>query len=304
MEQTVGLSEVKMRTSFEEQIKYSDEELVIVDNLREIPNMDNLRITFNIIAVCLRGKMEIDIAGESKLIHERQIAICHSHATLANCMVSPDFECNVLCIGDQLLRNILSSQILLWNQLLYSHRFVILDIAPQRLGIYEELRYQWQAEDSIFRREIITGLLRVALLQLCELLVKEKSSADDPVAVVECGTRIDSLFNRFLELVAKRKVKKIPVANYASELCITPKYLSTVCHTVSGKSPLKWISEYVIEDIIHYLKNTDLTAKEISDELGFPNASFFGKYVREHLGTTPNEYRKQLRLVPGAPKVT
>jgi len=186
MEQTVGLSEVKMRTSFEEQIKYSDEELVIVDNLREIPNMDNLRITFNIIAACQRGKMEIDIAGESALIHERQIVICHSYATLANCMVSPDFECKVLCISDQLLRNILSSQILLWNQLLYSHRFVILDIAPHGLGIYEELRYQWQIEKGIFRREIITGLLRVALLQLCELLVKEKSSADEPVAVVEC----------------------------------------------------------------------------------------------------------------------
>lgn len=57
---------------------------------------------------------------------------------------------------------------------------------------------------------------------------------------------------------------------------------------------MMWISEYVIEDIIHYLKNTDLTAKEISEALGFPNASFFGKYVRVHLGASPSEYRKQL----------
>ena len=70
--------------------------------------------------------------------------------------------------------------------------------------------------------------------------------------------------------------------------------ISTICRSTSGKSPMMWISEYVIEDIIHYLKNTDLTAKEISEALGFPNASFFGKYVRVHLGASPSEYRKQL----------
>ena len=55
-EHTVELSEVKYKTPFEKQIKYSDEELVIVDNLREIPSVDNLKITFNAITVCLSTK--------------------------------------------------------------------------------------------------------------------------------------------------------------------------------------------------------------------------------------------------------
>ena len=35
-----------------------------------------------------------------------------------------------------------------------------------------------------------------------------------------------------------------------------------------------------------------LAIKEIAVKLGFCNLSFFGKYVRKHLGLSPNHYRK------------
>lgn len=46
------------------------------------------------------------------------------------------------------------------------------------------------------------------------------------------------------------------------------------------------------------LKDTDLSVKEISNRLGFPNSSFFGQYFREQTGVTPVEYRvKQKNMV-------
>jgi len=39
--------------------------------------------------------------------------------------------------------------------------------------------------------------------------------------------------------------------------------------------------------ITNYLRTTDLSVKEISHRLGFPNTSFFGKYVKDHLGCSP-----------------
>jgi AraC-like DNA-binding protein len=50
-----------------------------------------------------------------------------------------------------------------------------------------------------------------------------------------------------------------------------------------------------MEDIRYYLANTDLTINEISDTLGFPNASFFGKYFKQQLGCTPQEYRNRMK---------
>lgn len=40
-------------------------------------------------------------------------------------------------------------------------------------------------------------------------------------------------------------------------------------------------------------------AKEISNELGFPNLSFFGKYVKRMLGMSPKAYRKSLGVIAG-----
>ena len=38
-----------------------------------------------------------------------------------------------------------------------------------------------------------------------------------------------------------------------------------------------------------------MSIKEVSCILGFSNTSFFGKYVREHLHTSPLKYRESVR---------
>jgi AraC-like DNA-binding protein len=45
--------------------------------------------------------------------------------------------------------------------------------------------------------------------------------------------------------------------------------------------------------IEHRLRFTDMTIQEISNELNFPNPSFFGKYFKEHAGMTPLAYRNK-----------
>ena len=45
------------------------------------------------------------------------------------------------------------------------------------------------------------------------------------------------------------------------------------------------------------LRYTRKSVKEISNELDFPNSSFFGKYVKKHLGMSPKNYRE--RFVKG-----
>ena len=86
-------------------------------------------------------------------------------------------------------------------------------------------------------------------------------------------------------------MKHRPVEDYANDLCISPKYLTVICKKNSGKTANEWITEHVLEDIRYYLKHTDLSIKQICDELGFPNPSFFGKYVKDHFGMTPLEFR-------------
>ena len=60
------------------------------------------------------------------------------------------------------------------------------------------------------------------------------------------------------------------------------------------KTALEWIREYTEADVRYYLLNTDLSVKEIAEELGFPNLSFFGKFCRRAFGYSPNDFRKEM----------
>ena len=101
----------------------------------------------------------------------------------------------------------------------------------------------------------------------------------------------DYHFKRFLDLLNASPYKRRSVASYANELYISPKHLTAIVKKSSGKTANQWIKERLLEEIRFYLKQTDLSIKQVSDKLDFPNPSFFGKYVKEHLGMTPGEFR-------------
>jgi len=75
---------------------------------------------------------------------------------------------------------------------------------------------------------------------------------------------------------------------------VAPKYLSHVISSESGHPPLFHIHQYTMRAIECQLRYSDLTIKEISAHMGFPSLAFFGKFVKEHLGVSPKEYRARL----------
>ena len=83
------------------------------------------------------------------------------------------------------------------------------------------------------------------------------------------------------------------VGFYARELCITPKYLTTVIKRVSGRSASEWIDSYVILEAKTLLKYSDMSIQEIAYYLNFPNQSFFGSYFKRNAGLSPSRYKAQ-----------
>ena len=101
------------------------------------------------------------------------------------------------------------------------------------------------------------------------------------------------IYLRF-RLELKRHVRDhLSVADYASMLSITPKYLTTTVKKASGINAHKWIEEETILEIRDTLEHTQLTVKEVAHQFHFPNTSFLGRFFKRHTGTSPNEYRQQ-----------
>lgn len=66
-----------------------------------------------------------------------------------------------------------------------------------------------------------------------------------------------------------------------------------VCKDISGQPASDLIDQYVMKDVVYLLRKTEKSIKEITNELDFPNISFFGKYVKKHLGLSPRMYREK-----------
>jgi len=78
---------------------------------------------------------------------------------------------------------------------------------------------------------------------------------------------------------------------YADKLFITTKYLSSILKKVTGRSINSWLEEAIILGAKLLLKSTDLTVLQVSEELSFPNPSYFGRYFKKATGMTPKDYR-------------
>lgn len=141
-------------------------------------------------------------------------------------------------------------------------------------------------EHYSYRGESIRALLLSSILGLCGCLKMILSDKDTQEKYPS-----KALFRQFFNLLNSTHSKVHTVEYYAEQLCVSPKHLSTVCKRNSGKTAYAWIREHLLEEIRYYLKQTDMPMKQIADELGFANPSFFGKYVKEHFGMTPLRFR-------------
>lgn len=269
---------------------YSDDELMVCDNISDYPNISAARPDFNIAVVCKAGRVEADFNGKHYEINHNQLCVCRSGVIISNIMITPDFRCEMIFISDKLLAEVLKAQLPIWTKAFFPNSVLVFDDNVQHISLTEALRMIFADSKSPYKKEIILCMLRAGFLMMAELLqrVSLRNKSDS-------FSRSEVVFQSFMELLSRRKVKKSEVGSYADELCVSAKYLTTVCIKQSGRSAVDWINQFVMDDVAHYLKNTELSMKEISEQLGFANHSFFGKYVKAQVGTSPAEYRKRLR---------
>jgi AraC-like DNA-binding protein len=105
-------------------------------------------------------------------------------------------------------------------------------------------------------------------------------------------SRKEAITDDFFRLLFESFQKERQVTFFADKLCLTPKYLSMTIKEVTGHPASSWINEMVILETKRLLKATELTALQVSEELNFPNPSFFGRFFKQHTGMTPLQFRK------------
>lgn len=274
------------------QIGYSDNDIVVVDSIQQFTEVSSAHVAMNAIVICTRGRVQGQINGKAIELRQNQMAIIPQNFLITDVMISPDFDLKAMFLTNRILQSFLHEKMNIWNNMMFISRHHIVSIEENEMLFYTHFYDMLKLSiasgaDNPFRTEIIQSLLRAAILGLFGSLKLRLPSANSQTGFYSA----DSHFQRFLDLLHSSKVKYRTVESYAEELCLSPKYLSAICKKHSNKTANEWIREQVLEDIRYYLRQTDLSIKQTSDLLGFPNPSFFGKYVKEHFGMTPGQFR-------------
>ena len=143
--------------------------------------------------------------------------------------------------------------------------------------------------ETDFSSEIIGGLIAATIYKVGDILthyLTEHPEVDSPI-----HNRAEEYFRQFTELLGEHYKHERSVGFYARQLCITPKYLTTLIKRISGKSVSEWIDNYVILEAKTLLKYSNMSVQEIAYYLNFPNQSFFGSYFKRNAGMSPSQYK-------------
>lgn len=162
---------------------------------------------------------------------------------------------------------------------------------------YDELVYL-KPYYTLFRKnmedrnsDVIKGLAH-ALSYTILSMVRRFQKIQHPSEAKDTS-RAQQIFDKFMTLLHTYHDSERSIQFYADKMCLTPKYISGMIKTYSGRCALDWINEYVVLEAKMMLKYTAMTVQEISNSLNFPTQSAFGKYFKQQVGVGPKQYRAQ-----------
>lgn len=136
-----------------------------------------------------------------------------------------------------------------------------------------------------------TQMLRHLIIVLINMISEVYSNSPNKKNLVK--NRTHEIIDDFYLLISKYANQERSVVFYAKKLHLTPQYLSTFLKRETGKTVLQWIDYITILHAKTLLKSSNLSIKEISNELHFEEASIFCRYFKRVVGVSPKTYRDE-----------
>lgn len=273
-------------------LSLGENDLLIVDDIRRI-DFENraLQTGFFTVGYCIKGEAHFNLNGRRMYLYPGCLFVFLGQQVIEKGRYSDDFQAVAVLQSHQFVQEVLMSMLNLWPYLLYLLETPIVALQP------EEQRWLWRDyllllqrlknKTHTFRREAILAILQAFYLDICHFLEQRCSRRSSS------NSRTYNVFYQFMQLLAQHYKSEREVAWYAAQLQLTPKYLSEVVKSVSGRTVSQWVSMVVVMEIKSLLRNTNLSIKEISIKMNFPNQSFMGKYFKNITHLSPLEYRKE-----------
>ena len=239
-----------------------------------------------------KGKFEIEINDKNYIVAQGDLLFVLVNQEIGKISETNDFQGSIMLLDYKFVNQILPNRVEIMNNLFYVSQHPVIHLTNEAkylcLKYFELLNFRMQNPASEYNKQIISSIISSILYEWMGHISRTLSTKSDSRALRQG----EKLFKRFIVELMSDSSRTRSVTEYANRLCVTPKYLSAVCKSTKEKTASEIINHYVLKDVIRLLRYSDKSIKEIAQQLGFPNLSFFGKYVKSHLKMSPSAYRK------------
>jgi len=271
-------------------LKYNDGEIFFADNITSIPGlMEKFKVNFIAYLMVVDGSLSLELNSLPYQLKKNSSLIVDRKTVINNVQHSDDFRCLICAMSTDMGFSFINKSLMQSVMHILTHPVIEMGQNEMDLMVkyYELLVFKMDHPDMNFGHETMRNIIRCFAYDLLSNINKHLNRDNDDM--LRQGDRI---FRRFMLQLADNTNVNRSVKSYADELCVSPKYLTSVCRKHSEYTASELISSAVMSRIKQLLLYSDMSIKEIATEMGFDNLSFFGKYVKKHLGLSPNNYRK------------
>lgn len=242
-----------------------------------------------LFGICLRGESRLKIDLKEYVLKPNTVFTVLPNRIVELLGRSEDHFVEVLFFSIDFMNNLpLPKDFDVFNKMKHQPSLEVSDENMKELIEYHSfIAKACNKESHVYRKEVAKSLLCALIALIGSLYVEEEVSIDTKV-----NSRGEEIVDEFSDLLMQYHREERNASFYADKMCITPQYLSRTLKTITGRSVNYWINEAVILDAKMLLKSSNMTVVQISEELNFPNPSFFGRFFKQYAGITPLKYRE------------
>ena len=223
------------------------DELVVMENIGTVPSGVVCLQNHGVLFFITEGRAQLEYDGHVVQLQKNDLFLYMAHSTANNFMASSDFNC----------RQIWFSRSELWNIDIYN-LISVADMSQLKLHpvvhlsdddiklcdtYFQLLCSRMKSSTSALTPDIVRSLLGTIMLELLSIMRRNSERAVEEVRQEDPNSSLHKkrIIDNFIKLVEESDGRIRRVDEFASQLNVTPKYLSTILKEVMNRRPSTYI---------------------------------------------------------------
>ena len=267
------------------------------NDIRQLCDKQGVPVASNYTLLAIKGWADIEYDHTLYHLTPQMVLFGSFAAEIKVLSLSPDWQCNIIINPSTRLDETIYSCLQIekeWHkkvQFLHEHPVQTISTSVrEHIQQYYNILLSHTDPDNIYHQRIQYLLCQSAIFELLAWIDEQMRST--PVNS-PASDRKQQLMLEFMRLLQETKGRERSASWYAEKLCITTKYLQSICRNTVQSTPTDIIDKIAIAEIKSLLSNTNMSIKEIAADMCFSSASSFCKYFHRLTGMSALSYREQ-----------